>query len=291
MSSQLKIESNRRNAQLSTGPKTPEGKAKVATNSCTHGLCSRNAILPEEDPAEFQALLTGLLSEFQPANALEESHVRELASTEWRLRRIVRLETGIFVSAMEKVREYENCRNTAPLPDRTPEERRYDQNTRLLGLAFRQHCGGEAFTKLTRYENSIRRAYYKALKELKSPPPPRIAEITKQSQIPEPPDPEPPPQLPDTVNPATEGLPSGIGLQPCPACPTAPLPHSTPKPPRQIRKSCNSGPDSFSSSRFRVSLYSSGSRCPSNEYQYRSRYRRHQPQAGCSGQARGSRRA
>jgi hypothetical protein len=204
MSSQLKIESNRRNAQLSTGAKTPEGKAKVATNSRTHGLCSRNAILPEEDPAEFHALLDGLLSEFQPANAREESHVRELASAEWRLRRIVRLETGIFISAMEKVREYENCRKTAPPPDRTPEEQRYDQNTRLLGLAFRQHCGGEAFTKLTRYENSIRRAYYKALKELQSPPSPRIAKMTKQSQTPEPPDPEPPPQLPDTAT-ATEG--------------------------------------------------------------------------------------
>ena len=120
MSSELKIESNRRNAQLSTGPKTPEGKARVATNSCTHGLCSRNVILPEEDPAEFHALLDGLLSEFQPANAREESHVRELASAEWRLRRIVRLETGTFVSAMEKVREYERCRSSAPSLDRTP---------------------------------------------------------------------------------------------------------------------------------------------------------------------------
>ncbi|MGA2325623.1 MAG: hypothetical protein ABSH05_04985, partial [Bryobacteraceae bacterium] len=98
-----------------------------------------------------------------------------------RLRRIVRLETGIFVSAMEKVREYERCRNTAPSRDGTPEEQRYDQNTRLLGLAFRQHSGGEAFTKLNRYENSIRRAYYKALRELQSPPPPRGTKMTKQN--------------------------------------------------------------------------------------------------------------
>ena len=82
MSSQLKIESNRRNAQLSTGPKTPEGKAKIATNSRTHGLCSRNAILPEEDPDEFHALLDGLLSEFQPANAfdarLQQHHIKSI---------------------------------------------------------------------------------------------------------------------------------------------------------------------------------------------------------------------
>ena len=61
MSSQLKIEANR-----------------------------RNAILPEEDRAEFHALLAGLVEEFQPATAREESHVRELASAEWRQRRIVR---------------------------------------------------------------------------------------------------------------------------------------------------------------------------------------------------------
>jgi len=120
---------------------------------------------------------------------------------------------------MEKVREYERCRNTTPLPDRTPEEQRYDQNTRLLGLAFRQHSGGEAFTKLNRYENSIRRAYYKALKELKSPPPPRNTKMTKQSQTPEPPDPEPPP---------TQGLPRPSAGGGAPAVPRLP-PGSPPK--------------------------------------------------------------
>jgi hypothetical protein len=281
MSSQLKIEANRRNAQLSTGPKTPEGKAKVATNSCTHGLCSRNAILPEEDPADFYALLDGLIEEFQPATAREESHVRELASAEWRLRRIVRLETGIFITTMEKMRERENSPNTARQPARTPEERRYDENTRLLGLSYRLHCSGEAFTKLTRYENSIRRAYYKALKELHAPSPPHKTELTKQTQTPEPSLPEPSPQLPDTVNQQPEAG----------ASPEAAPPRSTPNPPRQIRNSCNSDPHSFTSSGFRVSLYSSGTFAPSYEYQYRSRYRRHQPQAGRAGQARGSRRA
>ena len=166
MSSQPKIDANRRNAQRSTGPRTPEGKAKVATNSCTHGLCSRNAILPEEDPADFQVLLDGLLDVFQPANALEDSNVRELACAEWRLRRALRIETGILVYAMEGARQTERCRDTAPHPARSPEEIRYDQDTRLLGISFYRKCETDSLTKLTRYENSIRRAYYKALKEL-----------------------------------------------------------------------------------------------------------------------------
>jgi hypothetical protein len=39
--SQRRIEANRRNAQRSTGPKTPEGKGKCAKNAVKHGLTAR----------------------------------------------------------------------------------------------------------------------------------------------------------------------------------------------------------------------------------------------------------
>jgi hypothetical protein len=38
MTSQRRIEANRRNAQFSTGPRTPEGKARCSQNSRKHGL-------------------------------------------------------------------------------------------------------------------------------------------------------------------------------------------------------------------------------------------------------------
>jgi hypothetical protein len=41
MTSKLKVETNRRNAKKSTGPKTDAGKAKLALNAVTHGLSAK----------------------------------------------------------------------------------------------------------------------------------------------------------------------------------------------------------------------------------------------------------
>lgn len=37
------------------GPRTPEGKARSAQNALKHGLLSRQIVLQDEDPAQFQA--------------------------------------------------------------------------------------------------------------------------------------------------------------------------------------------------------------------------------------------
>ena len=44
--SQAKIDANRRNAQMSTGPRTQEGKDRSRANALKHGLCS-TALVPE----------------------------------------------------------------------------------------------------------------------------------------------------------------------------------------------------------------------------------------------------
>ena len=49
MATQAQIDANRANAQKSTGPKTPEGKAKSRRNGLKHGLTAEACMLADED--------------------------------------------------------------------------------------------------------------------------------------------------------------------------------------------------------------------------------------------------
>ena len=71
MASEAQIAANRANAQRSTGPRTAEGKARAAQNGLKHGLCARATLLPEEDPAEFEALVADLKARWRPADEIE----------------------------------------------------------------------------------------------------------------------------------------------------------------------------------------------------------------------------
>jgi len=88
-----KLAANRRNAQLSTGPRTEQGKAAVSLNALTHGLRSRRVVLPHEDPAEFQLLCDNLTAEWQPETPTEGHLVTQIAIAIWKLDRLEAIET------------------------------------------------------------------------------------------------------------------------------------------------------------------------------------------------------
>src|ERR1022692_3530945 len=60
--------SNRQNAQHSTGPKTPEGKAAIRFNALTYGVRTRATILERENAADYSQLWDELEAEWQPQN-------------------------------------------------------------------------------------------------------------------------------------------------------------------------------------------------------------------------------
>jgi hypothetical protein len=53
MATQAQIIANRRNAQRSTGPLTPRGKAVASQNSLKHGLLARQQVIAPESQADY----------------------------------------------------------------------------------------------------------------------------------------------------------------------------------------------------------------------------------------------
>jgi hypothetical protein len=96
MTSEKQARANRRNALKSTGPKTPEGKAAIRYNATKHGLLSREVLLPGEDENALRELGELLRGELQPVGELENLLVDRIVAAHWRLRRLGRVEAGIF---------------------------------------------------------------------------------------------------------------------------------------------------------------------------------------------------
>jgi hypothetical protein len=76
--SDRKLEANRRNAQKSTGPKTPEGKERSRRNALKHGFSSQ-VVLPDQDRPAFEATLDRWNREAGPDNVVEEHLIRRAA--------------------------------------------------------------------------------------------------------------------------------------------------------------------------------------------------------------------
>ena len=216
MTSDKQAQANRRNALKSTGPKTPEGKAAVRHNATKHGLLSQEVLLPEEDAAALEELGERLRAELQPVGELENLLVDRIIAAYWRLRRLGRVEAGIFAwefygelaeRARQEARAHEKTgldqvfENTG-LPTVILNQRRHkealseakemeavrDGETATLGRTFiRDANEANAFSKLSRYETAIERSLYKALHELQrlqagrntegNVPPPAVVDV------------------------------------------------------------------------------------------------------------------
>jgi len=88
MASDRQIAANRANAQKSTGPRTPEGRAASSANSLQHGMYAKSTILPGEDPAEYEALRDEHYLQFAPADPDERDLLDLMVKYKWQLRRL-----------------------------------------------------------------------------------------------------------------------------------------------------------------------------------------------------------
>ncbi len=213
MTSEGKAEANRSNAQKSTGPRTPEGKAAVRLNALRHGLLSEEVLLPGEDGEALGELGEHVRAELRPVGALENLLVDRVVASVWRLRRLGRVEAGIFAwERSEELAEraerdaqslkwYFPADGTTSTNFRIVDEARHQEalnrawrmrseqadEIATLGRTFARDADrANAFSKLSRYETAIERQLYKALHELErrqaarnggSVPPPHVVDV------------------------------------------------------------------------------------------------------------------
>jgi hypothetical protein len=156
MATEAQIEANRANAQKSTGPRTPEGKAVVSQNALTHGLLARAGVIPGEEVHEFEAHREGLRKQLKPGSPLEEVLAERVVDLSWRLKRAGRDQEVAYAALYQKHLEDQ------------PQLQEADAWQAALGrMIVEDFCGTAVLERLQRYERRIESGFYKALKELR----------------------------------------------------------------------------------------------------------------------------
>jgi hypothetical protein len=98
LSTSAQFIANRSNAQQSTGPKTPEGKAASARNNFRHGFTGEFTVLPWEQQEEFDRLLNALRDEHKASasDLTERILVDKMAQALWLTKRALMLQHVTF---------------------------------------------------------------------------------------------------------------------------------------------------------------------------------------------------
>ena len=107
MTTDKQKKANQQNAQLSTGPKTTEGKLIVTSNPIKHGIFTTDLIISsavgKENEEEYQEILNNLLACLSPEDQMQSLLVEKIAADFWRLRRVMRFEVGSIQKHIEEL--------------------------------------------------------------------------------------------------------------------------------------------------------------------------------------------
>jgi hypothetical protein len=110
--SEAQLNANRANAQMSSGPTTPAGKAISRFNAVKTGLTGRTILLTAEDAPLYEQHRDRLFDQYAPATNQEKQLVQSILDAEWRILRIAPLEAAIYILGQsELVGLYPNERN------------------------------------------------------------------------------------------------------------------------------------------------------------------------------------
>ena len=163
------INANKKNALLSKGPKTDLGKLNSSKNSLKHGLTAKQLVIGE-NLKEFEQYRDQMIEELKPIGILQEQVVFKIIDVGFRLRRIGKIEAGIYNQEIlhHEADEYKNKIAEKIVFKEEELVQSSDRCINLKGLAFARDCKyGSAILKLNTIEDKLMNKYYRQLDLLK----------------------------------------------------------------------------------------------------------------------------
>ena len=107
MTSQAKIEANKRNSLKSTGPNTPEGRSKSSMNALKHGMRSKRLAFLREDSFAFENRRQKWMASANPDDDAGEFLVHQYVCLSFELDQVERAHLEHFTSLIENADESE----------------------------------------------------------------------------------------------------------------------------------------------------------------------------------------
>jgi len=206
------LRANRANAKKSTGPTTPEGKARVAANALRHGLAASNFVILTEDIGQFNDYRQSYMDRFGPRDGVEVDLIDRMVHAAW---------TGRRTWSMENDAIDLQIRRMAPA---LAAEIGGATNGDRAARAIEELAKGPTLPLLHRYAARLANDFQRALKTL----------LELREKVPLVPAGTTVPQALACENPVAQALACGS----LDSCQTSPIPQSdTPRPanpPRQI---------------------------------------------------------
>jgi len=163
------LAANRANARRSSGPRTPEGKARASQNARRHGFAAADyAVVRLEDLEAVARLKDDLVAVYQPVNSQELFALERVALAQHALLRCARLESGLFTTCLNEALD----RTGNPIVPMTEdlvgdlEITRAQNRNYALAEGFRRIAReGNAWTLFLRYQAQTERQYRRAVEE------------------------------------------------------------------------------------------------------------------------------
>ncbi len=204
-----KAAANRRNAQLSTGPRTTEGKRWSRQNALKHGILASAVLIPEmssgEGGAEFDELLSALRQDREPMGVMEDMWVEKIAVCWWRQKRALHSE-AVLVRAQREPELHQQIFEAVKTVEEVMRNRMARMKRQEAGEGVEQddekdrehdeeeisdHCEsmkdwyslplGDELDRIIRYETAIQRQLLNAINQLE-----RLQRARKGEHVPAP---------------------------------------------------------------------------------------------------------